>query len=99
MHDTKKGNVLSSGLYFTVDLCNILLEDSSEESPLTLSKRLQKDLNHKSCQVKKKNKVKSAPEFLSCLKRAHLRVIHSFIFNTSSKQRKNEVSELLLAQR
>ncbi len=98
MHDTKKGNGLSSGLYFSVDLCNTLLEDSSEERPLKLSKHLKKDLNHKFCQVKK-NKVKSAPEFLSCLKRAHLRVIHSFIFNTSSKQRKNEVSELLLAQR
>lgn len=27
--------------------------DPPEESPLTLSKRLQKDLNHKSCQVQK----------------------------------------------
>lgn len=53
MHDTKKGNGLSSGLYFSVDLCNTLLEDSSEESPIILSKRLQKDLNHKFCQVKK----------------------------------------------
>lgn len=53
MHDTKKGNGLSSGLYFSVDLCNTLLEDSSEESPIILSKRLQKGLNQKSCQVKK----------------------------------------------
>ncbi len=53
MHDTKKGNGLSSGVYSSVDLCNTLLEDSSEERRLNLSKHLQKDLNHKFCQVKK----------------------------------------------
>lgn len=67
MHDTKKKETVSSGLYFSVDLCNILSEDSSEESLLTITKCLQKDLNHKSCQVKK-SQIISAPEFLSCLK-------------------------------
>lgn len=47
-----------SSLYIFVDICNILSEDSSEETPLTLLKRLQKDLNHRSCQVKKKKKEK-----------------------------------------
>lgn len=52
----RKGNGLFKPLYF-VDICNILSEDSSEETPLTLLKHLQKDLNHRSCQVKKKRKV------------------------------------------
>lgn len=53
----RKGNGLFRPLFF-VDLCNILSEDSSEETPLTLSKRLQKDLNHRSfLKVKKCTRV------------------------------------------